>query len=141
MSRRPSPRWTLRATQRLRTSWTSWSRTRLERRLARTLDQLELLEKRSAHLELRLRVHRLSLQAQEQLLRPPLLVGPSTLVPQPPPPEQLWQVPAGPMPLPVLHRPEPEPEPMPPAEDQLQELLLRDLGSPTTRSSSDSLES
>lgn len=109
----------------------------MERRLARTLDQLELLEQRAARQELALKV--LGLQQEEvlRLLAPPLVV-PQTPVPQPPPPERPWQV-AEPMQvqpvrvspgLPVVHRPEPE-EPMPAAETQLLDLL----GSPSSPSS------
>lgn len=116
----------LKAGQRLRTSWTSWRRTRLERGLARTLDHLELLEKQAARQELQLRLLGLTEQAQEQLLLPVLQVAPLTPELPPPPPEPQWQEepPQLVMPVfPVLHRPEAMEQPMPSAEEQLSDLL------------------
>lgn len=115
----------------------------MERRLARTLDQLELLEQRAARQEVALKVLGLQAQEVERLLTPPLVV-PSTPEPPPPPPEHLWQV-AEPMQvqpvrvspgLPVVHRPEAlTEEPMPAAETQLLDLL----GSPSSQSSPSSV--
>lgn len=117
----------LRAEQRLRTSWTSWRRKRLERALAQTLDQLELLEKQAARQEVQLRLLGLTEQAQLELLLPLQQVDLPTPALPPPPPEPPWQVvetqhPEQ-FPMPVLHRPPELEEPMPSAEDQLADLL------------------
>jgi hypothetical protein len=114
----------------------------VERRLSRTLDQLELLEKRAARLEVRLKVWGLEAQEVERLLLPLREVPPTPVQPPPlpvPPSQAVPQSEAELM-LPVVHRPEAleQLEPMPPAEDQLQALLLQDLGSPITTSSSNS---
>jgi hypothetical protein len=108
----------------------------MERRLARTLDQLELLEQRAARQELRLRLHRLSQEEQVRLLSPRQVAPPTPNPPPlPEPPSLVVEQPS----LPVVHRPESLPpaeelEPMEPAGQQLLSLLE----SQTTTSSSSS---
>lgn len=133
---------------RLRQSWTSSRRNRatrrLARQLARTQAQLALLAKREARLQVQLQVQGLTLQAQELRIQE-LLADLSTQEQpetQPEPRSLVLTEPeqGAPLGLPVMHRPEELPlGPMPPAETQLQELMLQVPS--TTPSSSPSSES
>jgi hypothetical protein len=112
--------------QRSRASWSSWLLKRAERRLARTLDHLELLEQRAVQQEVQVRLRSLTPQERLELL----LAGPPTPAPQPRPPEPLSreetleELTSLPLALPVLHRPEAlEEPPPPPAEEQVLGLL------------------
>lgn len=135
---------------RLRSSWTRWSQARETRRLAKQLERtqalLGLLAQREAKLQVALQLRGLTLEAQA-LRVAELLADLSTPEQPPPPPEPRSLVltepeQGAPLGLPVMHRPEELPEePMPPAEDQLQGLLLQELGVSTTPRLSRSSES
>lgn len=118
-SRKPSSY--LRATQRLRASWTRWRRSLTERRLVRTERRKELLLLEVDHLT----------QKQERL-RARLLPPTPPPSPEPQTPEQrLAELTSLPMALPPVQfpqpeeqpLPQPEEQPLPPAEDQLRDLL------------------
>lgn len=127
-------RWTLRATQRSRTSWGSWRRTRLERRLLKAETLRQQAEQEVATLQVRLELLGLTQQEQLRRLRPEVLPTPE---PQLPPTEPPW--PEAIPPLPLLTAPRRE---MPVQPQQLdQELLSRLDGQSTLQPSHPSSES